>query len=284
MNMFTQTLKTPLSDSATLTGYVQTPSPEMPNKEHRPAILVLPGGGYTMVSDREAEPVALMYAAHGFQAFVLRYSVLPAAWPSQLLEAAEAMKQIRAHADEWFLDPDQVATLGFSAGGHLAAGLATMADKPYLAQQGYDAKDIRANALLLGYAVTSLSLSAPAHGEPSQMEQAVLGANGKSAPLLKEATELGEQVTRQTPPTFLWATATDHVVPVRNSLLFADALAQAHVPFAIHIFPTGHHGLSLANVVTNGQGGTDVEPTVTPWVKLSLQWLQLQFPDAAISD
>lgn len=280
MELIQQTLTTPLTQSATLTGYIQTPSAEMPGKDHRPAILVIPGGGYTMVSDREAEPVALAYASHGFQAFVLRYSVLPVAWPAQLLEAAEAMHQIRAHADAWYLNPNQVATLGFSAGGHLAAGLATLADQPFMVKQGYQAADIRANTLLLGYAVVSLSATAAVHDGPDPMQQAVYAQDG---PLLKEATELQQQVTANTPPTFLWATATDAVVPVQNSLQFASALDQANVPFALHIFPQGHHGLSLANAVTNGRHGNDLEPTVTPWLKLSLQWLQVTFPDAAIT-
>lgn len=279
MELIQQTLTTPLTQSATLTGYIQTPSAEMPGKDHRPAILVIPGGGYTMVSDREAEPVALAYASHGFQAFVLRYSVLPVAWPAQLLEAAEAMHQIRAHADDWYLNPDQVATLGFSAGGHLAAGLATLADQPFMVKQGYQAADIRANVLLLGYAVVSLSATAAVHAGPDPMQQAVHAQDG---PLLKEATELQQQVTTTTPPTFLWATATDAVVPVQNSLQFASALDQANVPFALHIFPQGHHGLSLANALTNGRHGTDLELTVTPWLKLSLQWLQVTFPDAGI--
>lgn len=136
MEIITLNLSTAMSTSATLTGYIQTPSEEIPGKTQRPVILIAPGGGYTMVSDREAEPVALAYASRGFQAFVLRYSVLPAMWPAPLLEAAEAVHQIRAHAADWYLAPDQVAMLGFSAGGHLAAALSTLAAAPFLADQG----------------------------------------------------------------------------------------------------------------------------------------------------
>ena len=106
-------------------GYVADNSEEMEPDRIRPAILILPGGGYAMTSDREAEPVALQFLAKGFAVFVLRYSVQPSRYPVALLEAAEAMRLIRANADQWHVNPAQVAVLGFSAGGHLAANLAT---------------------------------------------------------------------------------------------------------------------------------------------------------------
>lgn len=101
-------------------GYVADNSEEMEPDRIRPAILILPGGGYAMTSDREAEPVALQFLAKGFAVFVLRYSVQPSRYPVALLEAAEAMRLIRANADQWHVNPAQVAVLGFSAGGHLA--------------------------------------------------------------------------------------------------------------------------------------------------------------------
>ncbi|MSD82412.1 alpha/beta hydrolase fold domain-containing protein, partial [Escherichia coli] len=99
-------------------GYVADNSEEMEPDRIRPAILILPGGGYAMTSDREAEPVALQFLAKGFAVFVLRYSVQPSRYPVALLEAAEAMRLIRANADQWHVNPAQVAVLGFSAGGH----------------------------------------------------------------------------------------------------------------------------------------------------------------------
>ena len=104
---------------AQFTGYVADNSPEMEPDRVRPAILILPGGGYTMTSDREAEPVALQFLAKGFAVFVLRYSVRASHYPVALIEAAEAMRLIRANASEWHVNQTQVAVLGFSAGGHL---------------------------------------------------------------------------------------------------------------------------------------------------------------------
>lgn len=135
-------------------GYVADNSEEMEPDRIRPAILILPGGGYAMTSDREAEPVALQFLAKGFAVFVLRYSVQPSRYPVALLEAAEAMRLIRANADQWHVNPAQVAVLGFSAGGHLAANLATsVGDEDIREQGGIDPDAVRPNALMLSYPV-----------------------------------------------------------------------------------------------------------------------------------
>jgi len=108
--------------NVSLTAYLHAVGGEFGNIPKRPAILVLPGGGYAMCSDREADPVALAYLQAGYQAFVLRYSVgKDAAWPNPLDDYEQAMKLIRSKAEEWNLYPDKVAVIGFSAGGHLAA-------------------------------------------------------------------------------------------------------------------------------------------------------------------
>ena len=110
---------------ATFVRYVLDNSEEIDPKRQRPSVLVIPGGGYAMTSDREAEPIAMQFLAAGCNAFVLRYSVAPSVFPTALLEAAEAVQRIRAHADDWQCDPSKIAVIGFSAGGHLAANLAT---------------------------------------------------------------------------------------------------------------------------------------------------------------
>lgn len=157
-------------------GYVADNSEEMEPDRIRPAILILPGGGYAMTSDREAEPVALQFLAKGFAVFVLRYSVQPSRYPVALLEAAEAMRLIRANADQWHVNPAQVAVLGFSAGGHLAANLATsVGDEDIREQGGMDPDAVRPNALMLSYPSNhrrqvrpSRQLPMPARGPSSQ--------------------------------------------------------------------------------------------------------------------
>lgn len=105
---------------ALFTGYIIDNSPEIDMDRRRPAVLVIPGGGYAMTSDREAEPIALKFVGAGYHAFTLRYSVHPSTYPTALIEASAAMALIREHADQWHINPDAVAVLGFSAGGHLA--------------------------------------------------------------------------------------------------------------------------------------------------------------------
>ena len=137
--------------TATFVGYCLDNSSEIDPNRKRPSVLVIPGGGYEMTSDREAEPIAMQFLAAGFNAFVLRYSVKPSIFPVALLEAAEAMRRIRTHADEWHCDADAIAMIGFSAGGHLAANLATSASDDVLAAHGYDADAVRPNGLMLAY-------------------------------------------------------------------------------------------------------------------------------------
>lgn len=141
--------------TATFVGYCLDNSSEIDPNRKRPSVLVIPGGGYEMTSDREAEPIAMQFLAAGFNAFVLRYSVKPSIFPVALLEAAEAMRRIRTHADEWHCDADAIAMIGFSAGGHLAANLATSASDDVLAAHGYDADAVRPNGLMLAYPVVT---------------------------------------------------------------------------------------------------------------------------------
>ena len=141
--------------TATFVGYCLDNSSEIAPNRKRPSVLVIPGGGYEMTSDREAEPIAMQFLAAGFNAFVLRYSEKPSIFPVALLAAAEAMRRIRTHADEWHCDADAIAVIGFSAGGHLAANLATSASDDVLAAHGYDADAVRPNGLMLAYPVVT---------------------------------------------------------------------------------------------------------------------------------
>ena len=212
-------------NQAVLTCYLQDQSPKMPNAAIRPAMLVVPGGGYQYCSDREGEPVALAYMAQGFNAFVLRYTA-DATTPidKALQDGAAAMDYLRANAAELEIDPQQIAAIGFSAGGHLVASLGTLLPKAQ-----------RPNALVLGYAAT-------------------LGAMWTVA-------------GRQEPDLHA-------LVPVKNSLVFADALADHSIPFALHLFPTGAHGISLATACTSGPEASRVNPATAQWLPMSVDFLQ----------
>ena len=254
----------------TLTVYCPDNPPKIHPGRVRTAVLVCPGGGYTFTSDREAEPVALQFVAQGFDAFVLRYSVSPERYPESLLEAAAAVSLIRSRAEELAVNPAQIAILGFSAGGHLAASRGVFWNRPELAKKlGKTPDAIRPNALILGYPVIT---SGPFAHRSSFDE--LLGPD--AAPELLEKMSLEKQVTEQTPPSFLWHTFEDGSVPVENSLEFAMALRRHKVPFELHIYPAGPHGLSLCNYETSSRAD-QMQPHDAGWMALCAEWLKLIF-------
>ena len=257
--------------AATLRGYVIDNSEEMDPDRKRPAVLIVPGGGYEMTSDREAEPIALAMLGYGFHAFVLRYSVAPSRYPVALLEAAEAMRLIRDHADEWHVDPQAVVVAGFSAGGHLAASLGTTGGDDVLTAHGYELTDIRPNGMMLGYPV----ISSGRYAHRGSFD-ALLGEH-KDDPAMLERVSLEHHVSEATPPTFIWHTMPGESVPVRNTLLFIDALMAHHVSVEAHLFPSGGHGLSLGTTDTARSNGVGVEECVQIWPGLFHRWMNRLF-------
>ena len=229
----------------TLTAYLQEVGGEFNHIKKRPAILVIPGGGYQYCSDKEADPVALAYLKAGFQAFVLRYSVRKdALWPNPLSDYEQAMELIRSKEDEWNLYQDKVAVAGFSAGGHLAGSAATMSKN-------------RPNAAVLGYA---------ALGED------IVSCN-INAPVVTDA------VDEKTCPCFVFSTRTDSVVPIANSTSFLNSLAKTGVAFESHIYGYGPHGFSTCDSSVKIQG--DICDRVSRWVDDSIDWLKELFGDFA---
>ncbi len=207
----------------------------------RPAVLVLPGGGYTHTSLREAEPVALRFAARGWAAFVLHYSCDLARFPVSLREAAAVMAFIRRSARELNIDPAMTAAVGMSAGGHLAGLLATLFDAPEVEDLG-SPDEIRPDALGLAYPVTI------SHGR-THMGSFVSLTGGDGA--LAERLSLEKLVRRDMCPAFIWHAADDQVVPCRGSLMFALALEEAGVPFEMRIYGRGGHGLATADALAH---------------------------------
>ena len=223
--------------TATLECYLLDMSPKIRWKA-RPAVVICPGGAYYFTNDREAEPVAAAFLSKGFHVFCLRYSVERGCWPAALRQLARAVGLIRARAKDWNVDPERVILAGFSAGGHLAAEFSCKWDRPWLYEAvGAGPEELRPNALLLGYPV--ITAGAFAH-EPSI----------QNLPALRREVSLENAVTPAVPPTFLWHTRTDEMVPVQNALLFAGALTENSVPYELHIYPFGVHGLGLVNRCT----------------------------------
>ncbi len=236
----------------------------------RGAVLIFPGGGYEFTSEREAEPVAMQFNAAGYHAFVLYYSVSPRRHPQPLLDALRAMCIIRENADEWNVDPNRVAVCGFSAGGHLAASLGVHWDDPDIAGSPEINVELgRPDAMILCYPV--ITSGRFAHRDSFER---LLGKEADKKLLSKMSLEL--HVSKNTPPAFIWHTFDDGLVPVENSLLLAQAMRSFNIPFELHVYPRGPHGLSLATEET-GRGEWDISAHVSTWLGLSIQWLEEVF-------
>ena len=251
-----------------MTAYLHEPSPELPRWDKRPAVLVLPGGAYMATSDREADPVVFSFLAQGFHALLLRYSVgARATYPNPLIDVSRAVATIREHADDWGVLPDQIAVCGFSAGGHLAASLGTLWNDAEIEQAaGVSGAANRPNALILGYPVIAGRHQPMGNWFTQEMDEA-------DRERIRQKLSCEMHVGPHTPPTFLFHTYADELVPVEHSLLFAQALVQADIPCELHLFQRGSHGASLANALTYGGHGPLTEASLTQWLPLATTWL-----------
>ena len=247
--------------------YILDNSIEMQPFRRRPAVIICPGGGYEFTSFREGEHIALRMNALGFNAFILSYSCKPAIFPAALLELATAVSLIRNNAAAWHIDPKRIIVAGFSAGGHLAASLGVFwNDKTIFESLGVKPARIRPNGLLLSYPVISSGEYAHASSFKS-----LLGENHDA---LLSKVSLENQVTADTPPTFLWHTYEDALVPVENSLLFATALRKNGIPFELHIYKPGGHGLSAATAETANTLGWGIQVECQNWIEMAGTWIK----------
>ena len=226
-------------------------------------IVICPGGGYGGRAKHEGEPIARWLNTIGVAGFVLDYRVKPYRHPIPLGDAQRGIRTVRARAAEWKIDPKRVGILGFSAGGHLAASATTIFDdgKPDAADP-IDRQSCRPDAAILCYPVITF-------GDFRHNGSMVNLLGPAPASKLRQEMSLETRVTRETPPTFLWHTSDDGAVPVENSLLFAMALRKNKVPFALHVFPRGPHGIGLGD----GDRGAKA-PEARQWPALCAEWLK----------
>lgn len=249
--------------------YFLDSSIEMRPNEKRPVILMCPGGGYEMTSDREAEPMAMQFLAMGYHVAILRYSVCPVRYPAALLQVAESVLYLKNHAEEYHIDPEKIVLQGCSAGGHLAANYGVAWNSSFLTKligMENDPEQLRVAGLLLCYPVIT-------SGEKAH-EGSFINLLGNQYEQKKAELSLENRVTPDTPPTFLWHTATDDTVPVENSLYFFQSCLQQGVSAELHIYPVGGHGLSLANEETCRANGIGVQKECQSWINLAQTWLE----------
>lgn len=239
--------------------------------ENLPAVVVLPGGAYFALSEKEGSEVAKYFAQKGLAAFLLRYSTMHPSFeeacspknphtrfPEPLYVVASAIRLIRGNADEFSVNPDSISLVGFSAGGHLAANYCNEWNSSAVYEAvGAMPEEIRPNACVLCYAATRLRRSS------ATMNLAVFGERESYPDELLRRWCAAEHVNRSTPPTFLWHTLTDSMVPVSQSYAMAEALAEEGIPHELHIFSEGEHASGLAEGMA-----------ASPWKELAVSFIK----------
>ena len=242
-------------DIPTLTPFIAKSNP------HGAAVVVCPGGGYAHLADHEGRPVAEWLNSIGITAFVLKYRLGPRYHhPAPMQDVARAIRLVRSRATEWKLNPNRIGVLGFSAGGHVASTAGTHYDAGQSASTDpIERVSSRPDLMVLIYPV--ISMRTFAHGGSKRN---LLGEHPPENLVALMSNE--EQVTKDTPPSFLVHTANDAVVPVENSLQFVSALRKAGVAFELHVYEKGPHGFGL--------GGTD--PILSTWPARCADWLHVQ--------
>lgn len=222
-------------------------------------VIVCPGGGYGMRAYHEGEPIAQMLNKAGISAVVLNYRLAPYRHPAMLTDANRAVKYVRYHAKEWEIDPEKIGILGFSAGGHLAVSACEHYDYGKDDGDEIDKMSSRPNAGIFCYPVATFDESITHMGTLHNL----LGE--KPDEQLKNSLSGEKSVPDDCPPVFMWHTSADGAVNVNNSLALAQALRAKQIPFELHVFPYGQHGLGLA----------DGDPHVAQWAELLVKWLKL---------
>ncbi len=223
------------------------------------AVVIFPGGGYGMRAEHEGEGYALWLQSIGVTSFVVDYRVAPYKHPAQISDAIRAVRYVRHNAKKYGYDKDKIAVMGSSAGAHLAGSVSVHYDKKmYDETDKTDKEDPKPNATILCYPVIDMF-----EYRHDGSRQNLIGERALHAD--KEFMSLHKQVTADTPQAFIWHTSSDQAVPVENSLMYAEALSKVQVPFELHIYPLGHHGLGTAKEL----------PHVAQWTSSLEKWLGL---------
>lgn len=278
MNIVTETKKIPLdykvlnltkdSKDAYYDAFIQKRC-NLELHELHPCIIVCPGGAYKGTAPRESEHIAMQFMAKGFSAFILHYSCNEAKFPCALTELSWLIKHVRDHAEEWDIDPDRIAVIGFSAGGHLVASLGACWNDPEIQKlAGVSGEENKPNGLILGYPV----ITGGEFAHKGSLKN-LFGAENTENEDIIEKFSIENHVTSTFPATYIWHTATDASVPVENSLQLALSLSREKIPFELKVFPKGPHGLALANWQTCEGRENLIVPRVEGWTEEAISFI-----------
>ncbi len=269
-----------IAECACLKCYLHHQSTELRRNRYewqpklRPAVLILPGGGYLYIADSESDPIAITYLRAGYNTFVLEYSVGDASeYPQPLVEAALSLYYIREHSVDFNIDVEKIAVCGLSAGAHLAGMIATQWKlKAFHTELGIPYGMNRPNALILAYPLIDLRLFNAGDEDKGKKFGKMLWDECKNVNTL-------ENICTDTPPMFIWCTRDDPIIPSNQSLQLACRLSEKDIPYELHVFHIGDHGLSTCdNLSLYGKYGLrDYPINVKQWTSLSINWLNALF-------
>lgn len=207
-------------------------------REKSKAIVIVPGGAYMIVSNTEADPVAVSYMMEGFVTIVLHYTVLTP-YPTPMQELACAMDFLRKNSEKYYIDNDKISIIGFSAGGHLVSTYGYLYRRnDFISKINLIPENIKPNCIILSYPV--ITMGKYSHSETKTY---ITGGNKELYDLLSAE----KNVDTTYPPTFIWTTIEDKCVPYQNSTLFVDALKESNIEHDFFLYPHLNHGLSVIN-------------------------------------
>ena len=233
----------------------------------RPLMLVFPGGSFDHLSLREGEPVALAYAAHGFDTAIVSYNLTTdpgRIYPDAALSGLTAISYFRENSEKLGIDKDKITTIGFSAGGHVASAMNVMAESTdWQSKYNFEHDKVAPNATILGYPLINIKdIGFPLPPDAD-----------KKLPKEKDILDTALGVTTNTPPTFIFQAVDDQIVLIDNTIEYITALRKNRVRFEAHLFNKGGHGFSLS---TDELATADRKASshLAHWFELSLEWLR----------